>query len=605
MDEQTLALTRSDWTLFGLRWVIVAVLAAAASLAAAGANSSVMTSDIVLAVIVGSIVNGLFLVFAAVKPLRVAVPAAVIVGDVIIAALLVRLNPTDPLYLAGCASVLIVNSVLYLGFLWGLAGAAAVIVAVETTLFSTTGQDLRLLLADQTEALLIMALVSAVGVLWSWALQQRIADQEADLRDIQAHVADDLNRMRDSTRAVIEMAATLSRTLDFEKVLNAALDTGRMALHERDSRRRVISVALLFRDDGNLHVTASRRLPHSDASRSVPGRSGILGQALTECVPVIGKDARKDDELQYFVGFQTMRSVLCIPLRAGFDNFGVLLYGSEENDAFTTGQMDLLTSIGTQATIALQNAVLYRNLAQEQKRLIAAEEEARKKLARDLHDGPTQQVSAIAMRMSYIGRLLERSPDEVPEELKKVEELARETTKVIRNMLFTLRPLVLESQGLTAAVEQLAQKVHETYGQAVAVRIEHDAETALNSQQQSVIFSIIDEAVNNARKHAVAELISVNMVRQQDVVLVTIADNGVGFDMGAVEANYDQRGSLGMVNMRERTDLINASLRIASAEGRGTTITIAVPLKDSQELMSGRSTKAARAVGDDTVATRK
>jgi signal transduction histidine kinase len=605
MDEQTLALTRSDWTLFGLRWVIVAVLAAAASLAAAGANSSVMTSDIVLAVIVGSIVNGLFLVFAAVKPLRVAVPAAVIVGDVIIAALLVRLNPTDPLYLAGCASVLIVNSVLYLGFLWGLAGAAAVIVAVETTLFSTTGQDLRLLLADQTEALLIMALVSAVGVLWSWALQQRIADQEADLHDIQAHVADDLNRMRDSTRAVIEMAATLSRTLDFEKVLNAALDTGRMALHERDSRRRVISVALLFRDDGNLHVTASRRLPHSDASRSVPGRSGILGQALTECVPVIGKDARKDDELQYFVGFQTMRSVLCIPLRAGFDNFGVLLYGSEENDAFTTGQMDLLASIGTQATIALQNAVLYRNLAQEQKRLIAAEEEARKKLARDLHDGPTQQVSAIAMRMSYIGRLLERSPDEVPEELKKVEELARETTKVIRNMLFTLRPLVLESQGLTAAVEQLAQKVHETYGQAVAVRIEHDAETALNSQQQSVIFSIIDEAVNNARKHAVAELISVNMVRQQDVVLVTIADNGVGFDMGAVEANYDQRGSLGMVNMRERTDLINASLRIASAEGRGTTITIAVPLKDSQELMSGRSTKAARAVGDDTVATRK
>jgi signal transduction histidine kinase len=75
------------------------------------------------------------------------------------------------------------------------------------------------------------------------------------------------------------------------------------------------------------------------------------------------------------------------------------------------------------------------------------EEDARKKLARDLHDGPTQTISAIAMRMSYVYRLLERDPEQVPAELKKVEELARNTTKEIRNLLFGLRPLVLESQG--------------------------------------------------------------------------------------------------------------------------------------------------------------
>ena len=606
MEKQMLALTRSDWTLFGLRWVVVVVLGAAAYLAVVRVNGNVATSDLVLSVVAGGIINALFLLFAAIRPLHIAVPAVVIVGDMVMVALFARLEPADPLYIAGCASAIIVTSVLYLGFGWGMVGAVGVVLATEATLLLTTGQDLRLLLAEQTEALLVMALVGVIGVIWSWTLEQRIADQEADLEDMEAHVSEELNRMRDSTRAVIEMAATLSRTLDFEKVLNAALDTGRMALHERDTRRRVISVALLFRDDGDLHVTTSRRLPHSDSKRSVPGRSGVIGQALTECVPIIGKDARKDPELQYFTGFQMMRSVLCIPLRARFDNFGVLLYGSEEADAFTADQMDLLTAIGTQATIALQNAVLYRNLAQEKERLIAAEEEARKKLARDLHDGPTQQVSAIAMRMSYITRLLERNPDEVPEELKKVEDLARSTTKEIRNMLFTLRPLVLESQGLAAAVEQLAQKVHETHGQAVAVRIERDAEVALDSQQQSVIFSIIDEAVNNARKHAEAELISVSMVKQEDMVLVTIADNGVGFDLGAVDANYDQRGSLGMVNMRERTDLINATLRINSAEGRGTVITVAVPLKGSQELVSGRATKAARpASSSDPVATRK
>lgn len=589
MDKQTLALTRSDWTLFSLRWVVITVLAAAAYLAVVRASSSMLVSDIVLAFVVSGIVNGLFLLFAAAKPLRPAIPAVVIAGDMAMAALFARLDGGNPLYVVACASALILTSALYLGALWGLAGAVGIVLAVEAALFYTTGQDLRLLLAGQAEILLVTALVGGVGLVWSWSLRRRIADQEADLQEMHTHLASELGRMRDSTRAVVEMATTLSRTLEYEKVLNAALDTGRMALHERSSRQRVISVVLLFRDDGGLHMTASRGLPRSDSGRSVPGRSGILGQTLTDCVPVIGKDARKDPELQYFTGFQPMRSVLCIPLRAGFDNFGVLLYGSEEADAFTTDQMDLLTAIGTQATIALQNAVLYRNLSQEQERLIAAEDEARKKLARDLHDGPTQQVSAIAMHTSYISRLLERSPDEVPEELKKVENMARETTKVIRTMLFTMRPLVLESQGLAAAVEQLAQKTQETYGQAVAVRIERDAEAALNSQQQSVIFSIIDEAVNNARKHAVAELISVNMVKQRDIVLVTIADNGVGFDTGAVDANYDQRGSLGMVNMRERTDQLNATLRITSAEGRGTTITVAVPLKDNQDLTSGRS----------------
>ncbi len=605
MDKQPLALTRSDWTLFGLRLLIMAMLAAAASQAAVRAGGGVLISDIALALAVGAVLNGLFLLFASLKPLRPAAPVIVIAGDVVLAALFVRLAAAEPLYVAACISALIVTSVLYLGVIWGLAAAVGVVLAAEAALLYTTGQDLRSLLAGQSEILLLTALVSAVSLIWSWSLRRRIADQEAGLQGMQTRQTEELARMRDSTRAVVEMAATLSRTLEFEKVLNAALDTGRMALYERGNRQRLLSVALLFHTDGSLHVAAARRLPQSDANRSIPGQAGILGQALTECVPIIGKDARKDPELQYFAGFHAARSVLCIPLRASYDNFGALLYGSEEPDAFTADQMDLLTAIGTQATIALQNAVLYRNLAQEQERLIAAEEEARKKLARDLHDGPTQQVSAIAMHMSYISRLLERSPDEVPQELKKVEEMARETTRVIRNMLFTLRPLVLESQGLAAAIEQLAQKIQETYGQAVAVRIERDAEAALSPPQQTVIFSIIDEAVNNARKHAVAELISVSMVKQRDMVLVTIADNGVGFDTGAVDANYDQRGSLGMVNMRERTGQINATLRVTSAEGRGTTITIAVPLKENQDFINSRSAKTAPAGSASAANTRK
>jgi signal transduction histidine kinase len=253
-------------------------------------------------------------------------------------------------------------------------------------------------------------------------------------------------------------------------------------------------------------------------------------------------------------------------------------------------------AIGTQATIALHNAVLYRNLLDEKERIVEVEEDARKKLARDLHDGPTQNVSAIAMRMSYIYRLLERRPDEVPAELKKVEDLARRTTKEIRDMLFTLRPLVLESQGLSAALEQLCQKTLETHGQHVAARVGPDVESVLDSHQQGVIFYIVEEAVGNARKHAEAELISIDIHRRNDVMVVEISDNGVGFDSDAVNANYDQRGSLGMVNMRERAELLSGTLRIESAEGQGTKITIVFPLRDNLDSSRLKKSKATQSM---------
>ena len=159
-------------------------------------------------------------------------------------------------------------------------------------------------------------------------------------------------------------------------------------------------------------------------------------------------------------------------------------------------------------------------------------------------------------------------------------------------MLFTLRPLVLESQGLAAALNQLCQKTLETHGQQVVARVGPDVEPILDSHQQGVIFYIVEEAVGNARKHAEAELISIDIHRRGEVVVVDIADNGVGFDADAVNANYDQRGSLGMVNMRERAELLNGSLSIQSAEGQGAKITVVVPAKQTLETSRPRKVKS-------------
>jgi signal transduction histidine kinase len=177
--------------------------------------------------------------------------------------------------------------------------------------------------------------------------------------------------------------------------------------------------------------------------------------------------------------------------------------------------------------------------------------------------------------------LLERDPKAAGEELFKMEDLARKTTKEIRHMLFTLRPLVLEHQGLVAALHQLAEKMRDTHGQNVIVEAEPGVDNALEKNYQGVLFYIIEEATNNARKHAQAEHIWVRLKQQGDIMLAEIQDDGVGFNLGAVDENYDKRGSLGMVNMRERAEMLNGVAKIMSAEGKGTRINIYVPLTEA------------------------
>jgi signal transduction histidine kinase len=185
------------------------------------------------------------------------------------------------------------------------------------------------------------------------------------------------------------------------------------------------------------------------------------------------------------------------------------------------------------------------------------------------------------MRINIARRMLQKDAQSADNELQRIEELAQRTTKEIRHMLFTLRPLVLESQGLVAALTTMADKMRETFNQNVTINVDETLLEQLEMGKQGVIFYIVEEAVNNARKHARAETIAVSLKRlDPGLVLLEIADNGVGFDVQAVNLAYDKRGSLGMVNLRERTELVNGLLHIDSAPGKGTRVQVFIPLTD-------------------------
>jgi len=419
-----------------------------------------------------------------------------------------------------------------------------------------------------------LALALAFGLLGE-ALRRPRARGEGGREAQRLHAA------RERTRAVYEMANTLSATLDHRRVLDTAQNIGALVLREElGPGCQVISAVLLFQGpDNQLRVITARGLTRRDEGVAVPGVQGVLGEALEQARPVFTGAAAADPELRYFSAFQDARSVLAIPLRAGYDVYGVMVFGCDGPGAFSEEHVELMTAIGTQSTLALQNAVLYQNLLGEKERIVEVEEDTRKKLSRDLHDGPTQNIAAIAMRVNYIRRLLERQPEQAIEELWKVEDLARRTTREIRHMLFTLRPLVLENQGLLAALHQLAAKMGDTYSTHVEIQAQPEVERQLDAHAQGVLFYVVEEAVNNARKHAQAEAIWVRLFERESFVVVEIEDNGVGFDLDGVDATYDQRGSLGMVNMRERAELIEGDLQIRSVPGRGTTIRVVVPCR--------------------------
>jgi signal transduction histidine kinase len=181
------------------------------------------------------------------------------------------------------------------------------------------------------------------------------------------------------------------------------------------------------------------------------------------------------------------------------------------------------------------------------------------------------------MRLNFARLLVERDSARARVELEKLEDLAHRTVREIRSMLFALRPVVLETEGLLAALNQYVDNLHESDGMPIEIDAER-YEDCLDHETQGVVFAIIEEAVNNARKHADASRVVVRLAVEDDLFMAQVADNGRGFDLDAVETGYGSRGSLGLINLRERAELVEGNITIESEPGQGTSVTLVVPI---------------------------
>ncbi|MDH5505883.1 MAG: histidine kinase [Anaerolineae bacterium] len=385
----------------------------------------------------------------------------------------------------------------------------------------------------------------------------------------------------DHIKRAVSLTANLNTTLGIPRLLGFALQVSSQALQDaQGSPASLLSAGLLF-DAGQLYIACENGFANKDLRVTLPGKRGLLANVAASALAQFTANLAGDPELSKVDGLQGCRAAYCHPLYSGAEYLGVLLFAHPQADYFNESRREILQVIGSQVNAAVHNARLYSDLKQEKARMMEIQEEARRKMARNLHDGPTQSVAAIAMRVNFARRLLDRDAQRAGEELFKIEELARRTTKEIRHMLFTLRPLVLESAGLRAALESMADKMRSTYNQNMIIDVDPQVVDQLEVGIQGVLFYIVEEAVDNARKHAEASHIWVRLKPGAgDIVLLEIEDDGVGFNIGALDSGYEHRGSLGMVNMRERTELVNGALQLNSQEGRGTYVRVWIPLTE-------------------------
>ncbi len=573
-----------EWLYSNLRWFYLMAVAATVGIEAAF-SSSPFPQGILILLVIGGIANLMVMLLLVLNTFRKPMATFTMILDVLLTLGLIMLSGGADSRLLFVSFVPIITSALRYSWIISL-GVALSVVAIywwgawHQLGFSTETTWATILLRGSSHIVSGLVLLLAGGAVSKIGSKiKEILVEERQEKEQEAKTV--IQAAHQKVRLIFELASTLSATLNYERVLESALDVSCAGLREFLSREvPQVQAIFLFGIDQTLYIVTSRGLTLTDRRLRTPGREGVLAEALQSAEPTTINEPGTDPELGQLVAMHNCREALVVPLRAGFESYGAMVMASPEPDVYSADFQDLLEAVCNQAVMALQNARLYQNLMEEKERLVAVEEDARKKLARDLHDGPTQTIAAIAMRLNYIRLLTPKEPEKAMEELIQLEDLARKTTKEIRQMLFTLRPLILETQGVVAALEQYKDKLQETDPTPIHLEAEPNVDACLGKEAQGAIFYIVEEALTNARKHAKAKDLWIRIYKRGMNVVAEVEDNGKGFDVAAVEKSYDERSSLGMLNLQERATLVGGKTIIQSTPGKGTKITLTLPIRE-------------------------
>ena len=218
-------------------------------------------------------------------------------------------------------------------------------------------------------------------------------------------------------------------------------------------------------------------------------------------------------------------------------------------------------------------------------RLLKAQEEERKRISRELHDGIGQSLSAIKFTVeTALNEIVQENPTRVTQSLKTVVPLIQEAVEEVRIISRNLRPSVLDDLGILATISWFCREVEDTFSGIRINKQIHIEEDDVPDSLKTVIFRLLQEAVNNITKHAGANVIDISLEGTDEKMQLTIEDNGIGFDLEKELAEGRFKDGIGLSSMKERTELSGGTFHIESHEGAGTRVMASWSLRETKDL---------------------
>lgn len=333
---------------------------------------------------------------------------------------------------------------------------------------------------------------------------------------------------------------------ELEKIkaeVNKVIDEGdQLDVQARISRQRLSTISLHFKDYSEEQVRTAYEQAHDLQSKLMMTRQ--LEKQLRE---------RRDDlERRLLILQQTIeRAETLVSQISIVSNYLV-------SDIKEMGE-------------ALEDAKLKQDFGL---RIIEAQEEERKRLSREIHDGPAQLLASVLIRSDLAEKMhKEEGPERSLEEIRSLKEMIRTTLYEVRRIIYDLRPMALDDLGLIPTLTKYLATVEEYHKMTNIEFVYFGKDTRLPQKYEVALFRLIQEAVHNALKHAQPRTIQVKVEILSEQVYVIVKDDGSGFDV-----NVQKSGSYGMMGMRERVEILDGLLSIHSKQGAGTVISIKIPV---------------------------
>jgi len=328
---------------------------------------------------------------------------------------------------------------------------------------------------------------------------------------------------------------------------------------------------------------------------------GIAGKVAQSGRSVLLEDISSEPNAARLdlISLEGLMAFISVPLRAKDNVLGVLNVSSHVPHHFTKEDVHLLHSIGDQLGIAIEQAGLHERLRKARERLrklarqnLVAEEEERRRIARELHDETSQALSGIALQLEALIEMSAKSGDQDDKfiaSLKKVQSLTVQVHKEVSRVISNLHPAVLDTLGLVAAVRQHAKNRLQPLNINVTVEVK-GTEMRFPPDVEAALFRVFQGAIGNIAEHSKAKNASIVLVYQPGEFSLSISDDGQGFDVSKITDVEESGRGRGLFSMRERIGFLGGTSGIESKIGAGATVWAKIPIGQDIRYGENKST---------------